>query len=88
MSGYDRHDFYCMKCGKKGIPVQRKINHKHGKHHRKKLWCMYCKQEVNHIECRNDQEVQEFLENFAAGMYKEEVEESLNYIQKENEVWS
>lgn len=88
MSGYDRHDFYCMKCGHKGIPVQRKINHKHGKHHRKKLWCMYCKEEVNHIECRNDQEVKEFLENFKAGLYKEEVEESINYIKQENLVWS
>lgn len=44
--------------------------------------------EVNHIECRNDKEIEEFKENFAAGAYKEELEESLKVIKKENSVWS
>lgn len=88
MAGYEEHTFWCIKCGRQGIPVQRKINHKYGKHHRKKLWCPTCKMEVNHIECRNDKEIEEFKENFAAGAYKEELEESLEVIKKENSVWS
>lgn len=35
MAGYEEHTFWCIKCGKQGIPVQRKVNHKYGKHHRK-----------------------------------------------------
>lgn len=85
---YETHDFYCMKCGKKGLSLQRKVNHKHGKHHRKKLWCPYCKMEVNHIECRNDNEVYEFLENFKSGEYEKELEESLDFIKEKNKAWS
>lgn len=88
MGAYEAHDFYCIKCGNKGLSLQRKINHKHGKHHRKKLWCPYCKMEVNHIECRNDTEVAEFKEQWIKGEYKTELEESLNTIAKEKLVWS
>ena len=80
---YDQHDFYCMNCGEKVFTIPRKVNHKHAKHHRKKLWCWHCKQEVNCIECKNDQEVKEFKDNFLAGKYQKELEESINYIQKE-----
>ena len=43
------HEFYCVKCGNKGIPVFRTKNKEIG--HLKKLWCMQCKQETNHAEC-------------------------------------
>ena len=85
---YENHSFYCMKCGNKGLDIPRRVSHKHGKHHRKKLWCIYCKQEVNHIECKTLQDVEEFKEKFAAGEYKEEAMESLAYIEKENQAWS
>ena len=88
MSGYEQHTFWCIRCGNRGVDLQRKVNHRHGKHHRKKLWCPWCKMEVNHVECRNDWEVEEFKEKFAAGEYKQELKESLNYIDKENSVWS
>lgn len=84
---YEPHSFYCIKCGNRGLDIQRKVNHKHSKHHRKKLWCPWCKMEMNHVECRNDLEVQEFKEKWAAGEYKQEVETSLNTIQKENLMW-
>ena len=44
--------------------------------------------EVNHIECRNDEEIREFRENWLAGAYEEELKESLNVIKKEKEAWS
>ena len=71
---YEQHRFFCMRCGKEGIPILRKVNHKHSKHHRKKLWCPTCKMEVNFIECSSDQEIQEFKEQFENGAYKEELE--------------
>ena len=45
----------------------------------KKMYCFHCKKEVNMIECKNEFEVQEFLENFNNGVYKEEAEESLSF---------
>lgn len=77
---FEQHDFYCMKCGKKGIPLSRNKGFKHGKFHRKKLYCLSCKEEVNHIECRNDEEVKIFKENFELGVYLNEAEESISYV--------
>ena len=78
------YDFYCMNCGKKGLNLMRKSSRKHEKFHRKKLYCPYCKLEVNHIECKTFEEVEEFIKNFNDGVYKEEAKESIEYIDKEN----
>lgn len=77
---FNEHDFYCIKCGHKGIPLSRKQGHQHGRFHRKKLFCLYCQQEVNHIECKNDEDVAEFKRNFENGVYKDEAEESVSYV--------
>lgn len=80
MASYENHDFYCINCGRKGIPLSRRVSLQHGKFHRKKLYCIYCKEEVNHIECRTPEEVEEFKENFENGVYKDEAKESLDYV--------
>lgn len=77
---FNEHDFYCIKCGHKGIPLSRKQGHQHERFHRKKLFCIYCQQEVNHIECKNDEDVAEFKRNFENGVYKDEAEESVPYV--------
>ena len=77
---FNEHDFYCIKCGHKGIPLSRKQGHQHERFHRKKLFCIYCQQEVNHIECKNDEDVAEFKRNFENGVYKDEAEESVSYV--------
>lgn len=77
---YAEHNFYCINCGNKGIPLMRKQGFKHESMHRKKLYCPFCKREVNHIECRTFDEVEEFRENFANGVYKDEAEESLCFV--------
>ena len=82
------HVFYCMKCGSKNLSLSRPTSHQYRKHHRKKLWCWKCKEEVNCVECRTDSEVAEFKEKFEAGEYQKELEESLQYIKNENKVWS
>lgn len=74
---YETHKFYCMNCGRQGIPIARKRGHLHKSAHRKKLYCIWCKCEVNHMEIRNAEEEAEFLENFKNGVYKDEVADSL-----------
>lgn len=77
---FDAHDFYCIKCGNKGIPLNRKKSLQHGKFHRKRLYCPFCKIEVNHIECRNQADIEEFKMNFANGDYIEEAQESIEFV--------
>ena len=45
-------EFYCTQCGSKGIPVQRKIGQEREAGHLKKLFCLKCKKDQNHVECR------------------------------------
>lgn len=76
MAKYEEHQFYCLLCGRPGIPLRRKSGFQHGAMHRKKLYCPYCKVEVNHVEIRNIDEKEKFLEDFVNGVYKDEAEES------------
>lgn len=77
------HDFYCINCGKKGLPLPRPKGSQKQPFHRKKLYCFNCQKEVNHIECRCYSEVERFLEEFAAGAYSDEAETSLNSVERE-----
>ena len=77
------HDFYCLKCGNKGIGVFRSVGFQREKFHRKKLYCPFCKEEINHIECKTYEEVQVFKDAFERGEFKDEAEESLVHCQKE-----
>lgn len=74
---YVTHDFYCLKCGKKGIPIQRNKGHMHGKNHRKKLYCLNCHCEVNHIEIFSASDLEQFRKDFESGVYEHEAEESI-----------
>ena len=77
---YLSHDCYCMICGNRSMPIPRRKGQERERMHRKKLYCLYCKEEVNHIECRTMMEVEEFKQNFAEGVYKDEAEKSLDYV--------
>lgn len=44
--------FFCTKCGKEGIPIQRKKGQEREGGHLKKLYCLYCGEEINHAEVR------------------------------------
>lgn len=80
MATYNTHNFYCIKCGNKGIPIMRKEGFQHSRNHRKKLYCIFCKEEINHVECKSYADVLDFKENFANGVYKDEAEESLSFV--------
>lgn len=77
---YTEHNFYCMKCGRKGIPLARRQSFQHEKMHRKKLYCLHCKEEVNHVECKDSEEVETFKLNFKNGVYINEAEESISHV--------
>jgi hypothetical protein len=77
---YVVHDFYCIGCRNKGIPLARNTGFQHGKMHRKKLFCLHCKCEINHVECKTYADVEKFKEDFENGVYKNEAEESISFI--------
>lgn len=74
------HTFYCMQCGQESIPLFRPAGKEKEKMHRKRMYCFHCKQEVNHVEIRNDQEKQEFLISFQNGEFAGELVESNQHI--------
>lgn len=76
---FAEHSFYCIRCGNKGIPLMRKQGFQHERMHRKKLYCMFCKEEVNHVECKSLDDVAEFKKNFENGVYRDEAEESVSH---------
>lgn len=49
---YTTNDFYCVKCGCQGIPIARRVGAEREAGHLKKLFCLFCKAEVNHVECK------------------------------------
>ena len=66
-------DFYCTKCGKKGIPVMRKQGQDREPGHLKRLFCLCCQEEINHAEIRpyGNYRYEDFLEEYELGRYYE-----------------
>lgn len=79
VNSFNTHDFFCVNCGEKGIPLTRQQSKQRGQFHRKLMYCWHCKHTVNHIECRNQEEKEQFLTDFAAGLYAAEAAEELKY---------
>lgn len=74
------HDFYCLNCGNKNMSLLRPRSHLREENHRKALYCFHCKQIVNHIECKNDLETYNFINDFNEGKYIEEAKESISFL--------
>jgi hypothetical protein len=66
-------DFYCTKCGNKGIPIPRKKGQERGSGHLKVIFCLTCQQETNHCEIvrenGNDYNKDTFLKEFELGRF-------------------
>lgn len=45
-------NFYCTCCGNKGIPIFRVSGQEREPGHLKKLYCLFCQQEVNMVEVK------------------------------------
>lgn len=72
--------FMCIKCGQAAMSLPRQVSHQYKGGHRKRLYCPYCKTEINCVECKNDEEIFEFKEDFENGYYAAEAEDSLAYV--------
>lgn len=73
------NSFYCLNCGNKVYELPRNRGFLHEKGHRKRLYCPTCKIECNCLECNNDEEIFQFKEDYANGIYKDEAEESIKH---------
>lgn len=65
-------DFYCTKCGRKGIPIARKQGQQREPGHLKKLYCLACGEETNHAEVRGVGSAytkEDFMLEFALGRF-------------------
>ena len=80
MAKYEEHKFYCLKCGKAGIPLRRNAGFQHGALHRKKLYCPHCKETLNHIEIKTPDQERQFKEDFKNGVYINEAEASCDFV--------
>ncbi len=83
IKNYRTHDFYCLNCGKRNISVMRPRGFLRERGHRKAMYCPYCKLDVNHLECRNDEDAFNFKIDFEEGKYIQEAKESINFLMKE-----
>ena len=66
-------DFYCVRCGGKGMPLPRKDAKRREEGHLKKMYCIHCKMETNHREIRAfdySYTHEDLMEDIAAGVYK------------------
>ena len=67
-------EFYCTKCGKKGIPIARKLGSQREAGHLKRLYCPFCREEVNHAEIRpfGEYDYEDFQLEFELGRFLED----------------
>lgn len=52
--------FKCTVCGKEGIPITRKQSNQREYGHLKKIYCIHCKKETNHVEIREFDYIDQF----------------------------
>ena len=67
-------DFYCTKCGTKGIPCFRTVGKEREPGHLKKLFCLNCQKEQNmaEIRSRGKYNLNDFWIEYEYGNFNEE----------------
>lgn len=73
--GYIQADFYCVKCGQKGIGLMRKNSKQRESGHHKKLYCPWCQKDYNHVEIKTPMDLEKFQEDFKNGAFEKEISE-------------
>lgn len=74
-------EFYCTQCGNKGIPIMRRRGAEREAGHLKKIYCLKCKQELNHVECKpfSHYDYNDFLQEFEYGNFSEDGQRKVSY---------
>ena len=68
-------NFYCTKCGKQNIPIQRNDGREREGGHLKALWCLFCNERVNAVEIKEmdtNYTYNDFLNEFNLHNFDEE----------------
>lgn len=66
-------DFYCLKCATK-TALPRKMSRMREKGHFKKIYCITCREEINHLEVREfdvDFSIEKLKKDIENGVYSE-----------------
>ena len=81
MGNMTMSEFYCTQCGNKGLPVWRKKGAEREAGHLKKLFCLNCKKETNHCECRpfTKYEFKDFQIEYEYGNFSEDGQRIKSY---------
>ena len=76
-------DFYCTRCCSRGIPISRKKGQQREPGHLKRLFCLKCGKEVNHVEIKTTGEytLNHFLTEKEYGNFDEEGNRIMPYRQ-------
>lgn len=76
-------EFYCTKCGCKGIPIARRVGAEREAGHLKKIYCIHCGEEVNHVECKkwSRYTITDFLYEFNNNNFDKDGNRKVKYSQ-------
>lgn len=74
-------NFYCCKCGQKGIPIARLKGRERKAGHLKKIYCLHCGKEINHVECKpfSKYDYKDFIFERGANNFNENGERKVPY---------
>lgn len=77
----DTSSFYCTCCGTRGIPIARRRGSERDAGHLKRIYCLNCKKEINHVECKlfSKYDYEDFLLEFNYGNFNENGERKEKY---------
>lgn len=84
MAKYVECGFYCLNCGKRGIDCLRKKGKQKSAGHRKKMYCITCRQICNFYEVHTKEDVIEFKQRYKNGDFIEEAKASIIQSKKDN----
>lgn len=81
-------EFYCVKCGNKGIPIVRHKGKGREAGHLKKLFCLKCQEEVNHVEikAKSKYTYDDFLVEFEHNNFDEDGNRKMSYGELRNKI--
>lgn len=67
-------EFYCTQCGNKGFPIWRRTGREREAGHLKKIYCLTCGEQTNHVECKENTHYQynDFKTEYEYGNFTEE----------------